>query len=342
MNSIKTLLITISLIFYSFSSFSQVNIKQFYIEKNKAITEYTLDKDTSKLLTFYKYCLDKYPATFLKNVSFDRDEGFVMACSFGDLDIADVLFRNALTTGLGIGNVEYYQTDTVYKPYFDSNKGKKTLLESDSLLREYNLKLDIVWLSNISSMMGSDQFARLFIHGGNEAYYFGLAFEKFNFLGDSLRKKVEREAMALADSLNFDVLVYAIETRGFPSPTKARGGLGPLAVHHFIEKSPRISKQGKNSFLYLDSVYLAAVYAGECSNSNYAFLKDYAISSGRGSDNPRSLYGSSVNVGRGKHEIMDPIVDIKNVDKRRADIFLPPLWVDAILWNFELPEDYVR
>jgi hypothetical protein len=100
--------------------------------------------------------------------------------------------------------------------------------------------------------------------------------------------------------------------------------------------------QGKNSFLYLDSVYLAAVYAGEFSNSEYAFLKDYAISSGRGSDNPRSLYGSSVNVGRGKREIMDPIVDIKNVDKRRAEIFLPPLWVDAILWNFELPEDYVK
>jgi hypothetical protein len=293
------------------------------------------------MLDFYKNCIDKYPAAFLENVGYDEDKGFETACRVGDLDIADRIFRNALTTGLGIGTVEYYQKLDIYERYFSSDKGKKTMVDVDSLLNEYSQKLDLVWVSNIQYMMGMDQFARLFLHGGNGAYYSGITFDKFDFLGDSLKEKVAREAMTLADSLNFNSLVRAIETRGFPSPVKARGGLGPLALHHFIESHPTYSQDGVNSYLYLDSVYLEAVFSGELSNSEYAYMKDNAIS-GYGSDNPRSLYGSSVNVGGGKREIMDPIVDIQNVDKRRAEIFLPPLWVDALLWNFELPEDYVK
>ena len=342
MNPIKVLLITISLFSYSFNSNGQVDVEQFYTEKNKALIAFATTNDTAGMLAFYSQCIDKYPATFLGNVRYDGDGGFKMACLYGNLDIADKILRLWLTNGLGEGNVKYYKTDMVYKPYFASEKGNKTLLDLDSLISSYNLKLDIFWVTAISQMMGSDQFSRSFTQGGNEAQMFGLGFNNFDFLEDSIKKKVQWEAIALADSINFNTLVYMMETRGFFSPVKTRGGLGPISVHHFIEKSPNISKQRKNSFLYLDSVYLAAVYAGEFSNSEYAFLKDYAISSGRGSDNPRSLYGSSVNIGRGKREIMDPIIDIKNVDKRRAEIYLPPLWVDAILLNFELPEDYVR
>ncbi len=43
---------------------------------------------------------------------------------------------------------------------------------------------------------------------------------------------------------------------------------------------------------------------------------------------------------RFQEKLNEYLYDAKNIDKHRAEIYLPPYWVDAVLNGWEIPADY--
>src|SRR5690606_13161447 len=109
--------------------------------------------------------------------------------------------------------------------------------------------------------------------------------------------------------------------------------------HHTLSVcSDIVYKDGTKVFDFLDSTLKAEVMAGRVSNDTYASLvgRAYTYTSGL-----PQLYGTKFRSIGGNYELEYAIDDIANVDKRRAEIFLPPLYKSALFYGFDLPEGYV-
>jgi hypothetical protein len=163
----------------------------------------------------------------------------------------------------------------------------------------------------------------------------------FKNLSDSLNQEILMTLMRNTDSSNFENLIRLYDLYGFPSASRVgKGGLGYLYAH--LYGCPGVvSSSGIQSQVFFDSILPIAVMNLEISNRSYAFEKDYSTSAHSSScKEPYCTFGSLINMGQGKRAIMGEIIDIENVDKRRAEIYLPPLWQDALIYNFDLPDGY--
>lgn len=89
---------------------------------------------------------------------------------------------------------------------------------------------------------------------------------------------------------------------------------------------------------YLDSLMIDRVNTGEFPSGLYAYVKDRSLAWYCDSS---QLYGTLIqHTGDGRSYLIKPIGDVESVDERRALIGLPPLWLSALINNFDLPQGY--
>ncbi|MFT5725571.1 MAG: hypothetical protein ACI9JN_002696 [Bacteroidia bacterium] len=132
-----------------------------------------------------------------------------------------------------------------------------------------------------------------------------------------------------------------MDKKGYPTISKTRGGIAFLGIHYYRSNDYLFFSDGVTGrHKYMDSITLQAVKDGLESNREYAYMKDSGCKFGR--DVILSTYGVFIKKDRDGKIISSEILDIKNIDKRRAEIFLPPLWVDAFIYGFKLPEGYSK
>lgn len=327
--------------FHQSENSKQPNPKFYYDQINEGFKNYMITSDSQHLDNLFQEILT-WDNTIVNNCFFSLLEKaqkfYVHQKNYSQLYLT---FVKQAQCGLRKGMINYFKTDEQYQDFFSSVYGQKLLDRFDSLEAEYLKSLNILYFSRVHILLEKDQFPRNLLYGSEENMWMGEKLEVFKNLPDSLNMEIVYSLMRHIDSLCFEEIIQLVNTYGFPSNAKVgQGGLGYILAH--IYGCPgMVSGSGIRSQEFFDSILPIAVENLEISNTNYAFEKDYATSthSNRCSE-PYSTYGSSMNIGQGKRAILEKIIDIKNVDKRRAEIYLPPLWIAAILENFDLPEDY--
>ncbi|PCJ64635.1 MAG: hypothetical protein COA58_12925 [Bacteroidetes bacterium] len=313
------------------------DVTRFYTAKNKALTHFALSKDTSSLVAFYTQCIKDYDNVMLQNIEFDEGDGLEYAIAIGDHKSAIELFKYEITTGLSKEMFPFLKPKVKSKEFLKKPKVVEIIENYTAYRNIYIQHLDYNWVQTMASCSETDTRNRSLL-SGSPSWITGNAYMNFAYLSDSLRKRLFNDFIKVTDSLNYALIAKTYKNHGFPTSAKARGGLGFLSVHLY---GPRRDQyyNGISSTHFLDSIMYKAILAGEYDNREYIFFKDvpeypYAFST-------KSTFGCAVR-GKDGYYIPSEIIDIKNVDKRRAKIFLPPLWVDAAIKGYELPKGYVK
>lgn len=132
-----------------------------------------------------------------------------------------------------------------------------------------------------------------------------------------------------ADSLNFAIVKKVIKNHGWLGPNKV-GEKGSLALFLVIQHaSPQIHRK------YLP-ILKEALKNKTLSPEDFALFKDrLALENGN-----KQVYGTQVqkNVRTGKYEVC-PLIDPKNVNKRRESVGLGPIQPYLKLWDIKWPVD---
>ncbi len=206
--------------------------------------------------------------------------------------------------------------DSVFYKYTESNEWKK-IEQTIKPEIDYDLAIEL------SEYLGADQFVR-----------------------DRWQDSILRCHLHETDSITTENMLEIIKEQGFPGDIK----LGCYSAKSLILTIHIISDYGNKETwnTFWQPLLLNEAERGNISYSHYAFLKDryYEIYE------KVSYYGTNYSVtGYKPNMSMDdirklpkiydlPIKDIKNVDKRRAEIGLPPLKTEAKFMNITLPADY--
>jgi hypothetical protein len=195
----------------------------------------------------------------------------------------------------------------------NSDSWRKLKRSYGALRKQYLNKLDLEYRDEIQDMLAIDEFARTnsddmskrkILNGDTGNYYF----------------------IKVVDSLNAVKLKTLITTKGFPDSKKIGYSTGlEVVIAHIVMEDESV-------FKFMDSVMLKVVERGEFSGDDYAWIIDrrrVMLNIGN------SLYGGYENP-----DDFGIIDNIKNVDKRRAKIYLPSLKLHAEIMRWELPVEY--
>jgi len=309
---------------------------------NSQHQKFLLSSDSSNLDQLYQEVL-LWDNEIVSNCFFRiLEEGQAYYLKTKQYDLLKKTFKKQSECGQRDGMLRYFQTNKEYQEFFRTQYGKDCIDSFYIWEVSFKKNLHITYLTKANYILANDEFARNFLYGDFENAMMGQKIGVFKNLSDSLNQEILMTLIRHTDSANFESLIRLYDLYGFPSSTKVgQGGLGFLYAHLFISCLPIYSSSGISSIGFIDSIMLKAVKNLEFNNRTYAFWKDNSTSPHSDAcPNPYSIFGTPMNLGGNKKAILNPIQDIKNVDKRRAEIFLPPLWQDALIDNFPLPEGY--
>jgi hypothetical protein len=145
-----------------------------------------------------------------------------------------------------------------------------------------------------------------------------------------------------SDSASYDI----IEDAGFI--TNGRLFINLLKSEYLPSRKESYLWNDENGFI-VALIHIARSLKGEESKDFFAILKRHVLTGDLYPAQYAVLYDSANSADYGMSAIFDEISgkivlaqpeDVKNVDKRRAEIFLPPLWVWAKKTGYQLPKNY--
>lgn len=176
-----------------------------------------------------------------------------------------------------------------------------------ALRKKYYSSLNIDMVVSIGQILERDQFVR-----NNEGQI-----EKRNCNINNL--------FSFVDSLNYSAFIDLVDKNGFPTYNQIGyySQIDVLIAHWIMEDS---------RYERLNGMMLEAIKKGEFDPQSYAWIIDRRI--------------IWKNIGKAKYGGFEnpmefgEIEDIKNVDRRRALIYLPSLEMDSKITQRELPKDY--
>ncbi|MFI5221133.1 MAG: hypothetical protein ACHQK8_02320 [Bacteroidia bacterium] len=141
------------------------------------------------------------------------------------------------------------------------------------------------------------------------------------------------------DSINYVELKEIILKNGFPDRIQldlrtAQGFNQILLYSRFLDLT---TKTDEKEMQWYDSTLRTAVFNGNISPQNYAGITDYyyCLKAHFAKKEESQMYGEYNWLDK-----FNPIMDIKNVDKRRKELFLIPLSYKAKLDHLKLPAGY--
>lgn len=187
-----------------------------------------------------------------------------------------------------------------------------------------------VYLKNTIS--ATDQFVR-------SSY---LESSKKNFINDSLMEETYNKIEQKTDNINFKQFKQFVNDNGFPGRKMFAGKtiLTAFIIHvfkYYYILDSNSSQFDKDKFYYLDSLLKLQVINGEYTRHNYAYCYDYSLSSD-------SLTYFSIPIfmrENGKRIYINyPVIDPKNLNKRRAEIGLMTIEDQCKIYGVPLPPNY--
>jgi hypothetical protein len=211
-------------------------------------------------------------------------------------------------------NMSWNDNEDVLIKYKDLKKWKK--------IEKRPISVDIEFIRRFYEYVGADQFVRqnFILNKGKCGFIYNI------------------------DSLNNIRLKKYISENGFPNQSRVGMYFPYVLIIHFAE-----NESCKNEWVdYYKPLLLKEAYKGNTSFTFIANLEDRF----NGIWHNCQIYGTDIRAigykpGMTYEERMSlkfiidsPIKDIENLDKRRAEMGLPPFYLEAKFLNIELPEGY--
>lgn len=306
-------------------TFAQSNsVDRFYKLQSEAKYKLVVEKDTNALVRFYEEIVNQ-KIIYHPQLDFDFASNLGILYQYKYSSLARKMLKIHLEMGLSLEQVKFNVENTEnFKGLISDSLSQKILEQYDSLHRKYISNLDLNRLFQIAAISERDFFCR-------ELYFSNFVKQWKN--KNEPEKKLANELMAYTDSLNAISFYEYIVNNGFPifNQVGQTSTFIIVLMHNFTSCRDYIIG-GESYYSFIDSVLLEQVNVGNFSNKTYAYLID------RSRNDICKL--PVMYATRSYLKKKEPIFDIRNLDKRRAEIYLPPLWVDALTYGFDLPADY--
>lgn len=250
-------------------------------------------------------------------------------------------------------NINKYRNHLLkLKCYHGLNDTENIIRTTQTIIEKYGVRMsfinndlrnDTVDFNSIQSLINEDSCYLTFVskHINDrdlfniEHVFFNDLFfrNQINSINDNLKQNYML-AKQYDSAFARPVLIDLIEKYHFPDENDV--GQYTMSLFYFLLRHNNIEKQ------ILDS----ALKSGKVSPFEYASLTDYLFnwSYNETSSNlePLDNYGTILKKTVSNTFVIIKIDNIKQVDKRRAAIGLPPLWQTALIENYILPNEYVE
>lgn len=319
----KGFVIVLSCVFCCFlGSFQKIygqthEIGQFYNSMNEARFRTFITKDSTVWNNFLKKASKKTqpnwkPLHYLGEIK--PSEIVKNLYNQGLKREAKAFLKYAIQEGYHIEEIMYIRSDDrKFNEILNTKKFTKCLAQYDNYRKTYLNTIDLDFQLRLTELYACDQGIR-------------------NLSYDVLRKtEFEYSVLKYLDSINLQGLATLLVENGNSFFKKAgTNGSYFLVLWHTL-KNCDSSLCGENlCYKTISDILKNAVMNGVYPNRQYAYLIDRANFL---CDKP-NVYGEYLKIVGGAY------LDIETIDQRRAEIYLPPLWQDALIYNFELPDGY--
>lgn len=316
---IKFILLLISIFLSKNFLFSQENYKNYYAQVSQAYEEIALKNHQNAIQIFESTFTNFYP--------FTDDLKALAKCYLvtGNKEKAYESMKRMILSGYKLESTLPLVNSNTAQGNFKTTTGvgdsileKQLLIEYSSLRNEYVKKID--WqLNNYLSILSYFEVHTSLMrkqcdsdktYSAIENYGFGTEKDMLmNLLKSDL--KLKREVTDSWESNDFLVML--------------------------IHCSQSLTNQQETDLFF--DLLKKQVNEGNLSNLQYASI----IDNNRYRSKKGSLYGQQfrINSKTGERELT-LIEDIQNVDNRRLELGLPPLWVWCELYNIQVPIDYKK
>ncbi len=327
------LLLKFSIAFCLFFAIAQ----QAFSQTQKSYLGYYSLINEAEMLTFEnknEQALQKYLEAFKQYDGFEEDylKAVKLALKQTNAEITfNLLKEKAQKTG--------WFTDEL----FDKNKidsftqtkmGKLYLKNKENWFEQNKKAYDLYAYGLTKSIDAIDQFVRTNF----------LRTSKNNFINDSLKNVTFYNILNETDNKNFARFKDFVSNYGFPGKSKLGGKTLHIStfITHVFKYSDILdsncSQFDKDKFYYLDSLLKIQIIKGEYRCNDFAYCYDYSL----GNDSisyyayPRYTFSES-----GKRVLINfPVIDPKNLNKRRSEIGLMTIEEQCKIYGVPLPPNY--
>ncbi|MCB9045386.1 MAG: hypothetical protein H6550_04515 [Chitinophagales bacterium] len=264
----------------------------------------------------YKKSAHEYTLAFaaLGNKGYPNDR-YNAACVWSLAGNADSAFHNLfiIAEKSGYSNYSHFSTDPDLDPIHNDKRWKEV---SDLVLankEKEEANLDKLLVRILDTVLTTDQQYRMQLDKVEEQYG-----------RESKEIKELWQTINYYDSVNVIKVTAVLDKRGWLGPDVI-GNNGSQALFLVIQHAD-IEVQQKYLPMMRD-----AVKNGKARGSSLALLEDRVALRAGG----KQIYGSQIGRDKDGNFYVSELEDPENVDKRRAEVGLPPLGEYTRNWNFE-------
>jgi hypothetical protein len=334
---LKNILIFIATLYCYLPCKSQNVVELYYNTINKADSLNYISNEKEKALILYLKAIDlcKNNNLFISSNDDILKIQTILALKDDNVAIND-LFIYMIKRGINIDEYNNLKNNEfALKPFFKTKYASFIDNKFDSLYKLHiqtrNLSLDF----RMVSLLTQDQYSRrvLNINGVSRFIASDTIAKLKNFIFNTSDCEIRNSIVLLIKDSSF--LKINCNTN------YSLGLLRILLLHNFFNRELN-QTDSSCSYLkfynFIEPQIRKLVNIGKFKNLSYAFLIDRANCWGN-SDSAKQIYGTHLD--NDKKTLLYPIFDIENVDKRRAEIFLPSLYQASIIEGFKLPKEYI-
>jgi hypothetical protein len=315
---IKTILI-FSFVFFKTFIFSQENYKNYYSQISLASTEIASQN--------YSNAIAILDSTFNKYYPFTDDLKVLTKCylAIGNTEKAYESMKRMILTGFKLeSSLPLVKSNTALGNFKQTTGSGDSILES-KLLNEYT-SLREEYSKNIDWQLNNYLAILTFFEVHTSLMRKMCDSHKQDFIVSNYGFSSEKDML-------INLLKSDLELKRALTDTWESNEFIVMLIHC----SQSLSNQQETELFF--GLLKKHVDLGNLNNIQYAMMIDNI----RYRNKQGTLYGQQfqTNPKTGEKEL-SAIEDIKNVDIRRAELGLPPLWVWCVLHNLIIPKDYIR
>jgi hypothetical protein len=323
-------ILTFTLVILSLFSFSQNEaIKNYYQAHNEILEEFARTTDTARYLDNMYYFILENGKNYIRLTHHGR---FLELCisqkkwSLGQLIITQSLNYDLYS--------HYHLKDTLVRnngklaSFYKRKEVLALINNSEEQYKELMSKVNLYKSVQLNALHEIDQFGRTIVE----------------LEGIDTARSLYSDVIKYTDSTDLVKLYNYIEANGFPYLDEIGFFTDFIIMWHTYCRPcghTYTLPNGQWYYDYLDSVYYQAVLDGNYRNTEYAYMKDKSFTYTLGVERYIDCQWKGqkyVTWYQGKFS--GDLYDAKNIDKHRAEIYLPPYWVEAVLNGWEIPDDY--
>lgn len=325
MKSIFTLLF-LSAHFFLFGQ--NDSVRTYYTAHNKILERFARTKDTTQYLSEMYSFIESSGKNYIQ---LTHHNNFLELCiSQENWQLGELIITQSLNYSI---NSHYRLKDTSIRnnsklaSFYNRPEILNLINNSDEQYKELISKVNLYKSIRLNSLHEIDQFGRTVIE-----------VESIDTV-----QHIISDVIKYADSTNLLKIYDYIEEYGFPKQEEVGFFTDFIILWHTYCRPcghTYTLPNGQWYYEYFDSVYYQAVLDGNYSNKEYAYMKDRSMNQQWSEMYENCKHKGQKYVTWYQGKLSGDLFDAENIDKHRAEIYLPPYWVDAVLNGWEIPKDY--